>query len=40
VLREGNLLVDARVTIIALTEAGRAARLPALLRAALETRRP
>lgn len=36
VRREGALLFDASVTLVALTEAGRPARLPAGFRAALE----
>jgi acyl-CoA thioester hydrolase len=36
VLRDGVCLVDAKVTIVALSESGRPQRMPAALRAALE----
>ncbi len=36
VMRDGRCLVDARVTIVALSDSGRPARLPAALRGAME----
>lgn len=36
VMRDGRRLVDARVTIVALSDSGRPARLPAALRRAME----
>jgi acyl-CoA thioester hydrolase len=36
VMRDGRCLVDARVTIVALSDSGRPARLPAALRRAME----
>ena len=39
VMREGELLVDTRVTIVALSDSGRPARLPAALRGAMEAGR-